>query len=106
MPRNPDDPFDLQGKNLRRVVTQIRKNIRIQRMRVASHIVTLLILLTVGILGCRTTGIFLGIGFVCLVMAPFSLLGVFADRHLLRWQQQRLAECAHRLNGAEDFGGS
>jgi len=98
MARNPDDPFDLRAKNLRRVVPQVRRNIKLQRDRVIGHIICLFVLLAVGILGVQTTGVLLLIGFGCLLVSPLSVLGIFADRHLMRWHQRRLAECEHQLS--------
>ncbi|HWL09062.1 MAG TPA: hypothetical protein VNQ76_11690 [Planctomicrobium sp.] len=104
MPRNPDDLFDLQGKNLRRVVPQVRKNIGIQRVRVMAHLLTFFVLLAFGVLGSQTTGVFFVFGVGCLVILPFSIIGILADHHLMRWHQRRLAECERRLNESETFG--
>ena len=95
---NPADPYSLEGKNLRRVLPQVRRSIQIQRLRVRAHIVTFLVCLGLGIVGCRLTGIWFGVGCVLLLMSPISIIGVFADRHLMKWHQQRLLECERRLN--------
>src|ERR1700675_3640926 len=91
--RNQNDPFSLEGKNLRRVIPQVRRSIDLQRLRLRAYAVTFLICLGLGILGCRSTGLWRGLGIVMLIVAAFSLLGVIADRRLMKWHQQRLLEC-------------
>jgi hypothetical protein len=98
---NPEDPYSLDGKNLRRVLPQIRRSIEIQRLRIRAHLVTFLVCIGLGIVGCRFDGIWFGIGCVLLLISPFAILGVFGDRHLLKWHQQRLSECERRLNQSD-----
>jgi hypothetical protein len=94
----PEDPFALDGKNVRRVIPQVRRNIELQRSRMRAYAVGFLICLVLGTLGCRSTGLWRGLGIVLLIMAAFNLFGVFADRRLMKWHQQRLLECERRLN--------
>ena len=96
------DPFDLEGKNLRRVIPQVRKMIKVQRHRIIAAAVSFTFCLTVGYLGTRSSRGFwfvLGVGFF--LASPFALLGVVMDGILLRKQKARLAECERRLNKEE-----
>ena len=98
MPDKGSDPFDLEGKNLRRVIPQVRKNIKVQRARVIAAAISFVFCVTFGTFGLRSSWSFLrilAVGF--LLVSPFSLIGVFADRHLWKWQNARLAECERRL---------
>src|SRR5262249_30679863 len=97
-PADPDDTFLLEGKNLRRGIPQGRRNIDLQRLRVRGNLVAFLVCLALGILGCRSTGLWRGLGIVLLILTPFSLFGAYADHRLMRWHQQRLLECERRLS--------
>lgn len=97
MPQDPDDPFDLDGKNLKRVAPAVRKNIRMQRSRIIGHVITLVLCVTVAFIGLQSNGALLIIGFVCALIAPASLIGIFADWQLMRWHRRRLEECERRL---------
>jgi hypothetical protein len=94
----PEDPFALDGKNVRRVIPQVRRSIELQRLRVRAHVITFLVCVVLGTLGCRSTGLWRGLGIVLFILSAFSLFGVFADRRLMKWHQQRLLECERRLN--------
>ena len=97
MREKPDDPFDLLGKNPRRVIPAVRQNIRIQRARMIGHVISAFVSLIIGILSLRTTGLFLVFGFVCLLMLPFTFIGIYGDYHLMQWHQRRLTECERLL---------
>jgi hypothetical protein len=97
------DSFDLEGKNLRRVIPQVRKNIRIQRARVIEAAFAFVFCLTFGGLAIRSSWSFfryLAVGF--LVVSPFAIIGIIADWHLWKWQKARLAECERRLQQESD----
>lgn len=95
---NPLDPYDLEGKRLKQVVPQVRTNLRIQRIRAVSHVIAWAICLALGYLGTRTYGLLIGFGVVGLVMTPFTFFAIYADLRLMRWHQQRLAECERRIS--------
>lgn len=98
MPVDPMDPFELEGKNLRRVIPQVRRNIDRQRKRMIAHVVTFIIWLLIGVLGWQSPGFWRGLSIVFFILLPFSIIGFFADRHLKRWHESRLAECQRRLD--------
>lgn len=95
-----DDPFDLCGKNLRRLAPQIRRNIKLQKTRVLAAFITFLVCLAIGVLASRTTGLLFFVSLGLLLTTPFSLLAAVADHHLMRRHQRRLAEVERRLNEA------
>ena len=97
MPQAPDDPFDLDDKNLQRVAPAVRRNIRIQRSRIIGHIITLLVCVTAAYFGLHANGALLIIGFVCALITPASLIGMLADWQMIRWHTRRLEECERRL---------
>jgi hypothetical protein len=100
-PNDPADPYSLAGKNLQRVLPQVRRSIELQRLRVRAHFVMLVMCVGLGIVGCQFDGIWFGIGFVLLLISPFSILGIYADRQLMKWHEKRLLECERRLNQSD-----
>jgi hypothetical protein len=98
------DLFNLDGKNLHRVAPQIHRQIALQRARVRAYIIVAVMLASLG-----GAWAFLGwiptiIGIPCLLLMPFTILGIIADRHLLKFQRQRLDECECRLLQTADEG--
>ena len=91
------DRFSLDGKNPRRVAPAVRRNIQVQRSRVFAHALVSCILVLVSIVSARSTWIPGVVGVVCLLLLPFSLLGIYCDWRLLCWQRNRLAECERRI---------
>ena len=91
------DPFSLDGKNPRRVAPAVRRNIQLQRSRVFAYTIGSCILVLVSIVSARSTWIPGILAVVCLLLLPFSLLSIYCDWRLLRWQRSRLAECERRI---------
>lgn len=91
------DPFRLRGKNLRRVVPQVRRGITLQRQRIRVHLVGIIVCLGLGGLGWQSEGIWRIVASVLFCMVPFLLIGFLADWHLKRQHEARLKECEHLL---------
>ena len=94
---------ELAGKNPARVAPQIRKNIRIQKLRVRAHLV--MFLLTLGIFGLYLIVDWMPfwIAICALIAAPFSLLGLYGDGRLLQIQQQKLKQIEEILETREEM---
>lgn len=93
-----EDPFDLDGKNLRRVLPHIRQNIQLQRNRVRIAAILSLIFLVIGLFGFRVSWsvsrLFCG---TLLMLTPFELFWAYGEFRCMKWQQRRLEECERRL---------
>jgi hypothetical protein len=81
---------ELAGKNPARVAPQIRKNIRIQKLRVRAQLIMFLLALGLFCLRLFFDLTPLWIAICALIAAPFSLLGLYGDGRLLQIQQQKL----------------
>ena len=67
------DPFDLDGKDIRRVIPQVRLNITRQRERMTAYFVSFLAFLLLGVAGFWTTGVARVFLISWLFFAPFSV---------------------------------
>lgn len=95
-----NDPFHLDGQNLRQVMPQIRRSIKLQQQRVVGSIAAFVFCLAVGGILVRVGGIagITGLGF--LAASPLTLIGVYFDLRLLRQEKVRLNECERQLSTA------
>ncbi|MCA9007948.1 MAG: hypothetical protein KDA70_21945 [Planctomycetaceae bacterium] len=103
MAREIDIQQELAGKNPARVAPQIRKNIRIQKLRVRAHLV--MFLLALGIFGLYLIVDWMPfwIAACALIVIPISLLSLYFDRKVLQYQQQKLKLIEEILNQSEKF---
>lgn len=69
-----------------------------QRARVKSYVSGTMLLVAVSLVWMTVGWMPAVVGITWLVLIPFALLGIVADRHLLKYQRQRLAECERRLD--------
>ncbi|QDT27761.1 hypothetical protein [Gimesia panareensis] len=81
---------ELAGKNPARVAPQIRKNVRIQKLRVRAHLITTLLALGLFSLHLLFDWLPLWIAVCALIVIPISLLGIYGDWRVLQYQQQKL----------------
>ena len=98
MPTSSSDPFELDGKNLRRVIPPLRRSIRIQRDRMIGAVVALVFLAGMAFIGLRGHGVLKVFGIGCLVTSPFTVVSFFAERHVRNRLLAKLEECHRRLS--------
>ncbi|KAA0142936.1 hypothetical protein FYZ48_00750 [Gimesia chilikensis] len=81
---------ELAGKNPARVAPQVRKQIRIQQLRVRSHLIMAFVSAGIFSLHLLLDWIPLWVAVCALIVFPISLLCLYGDGRLLKYQQQKL----------------
>ncbi|QDT84022.1 hypothetical protein [Gimesia chilikensis] len=81
---------ELAGKNPARVAPQVRKQIRIQQLRVRSHLIMALVAAGIVSLHLFPGWVPLWMAVCALIVFPISLLCLYGDGRLLKYQQQKL----------------
>ena len=80
---------ELEGKNPKRVLPQVKKQVELQRQRVVVYVVMAALFLCLAIAAFFVGAIPRWIQITSFCLFPFMVLGVFGDSHLYRYQKEK-----------------
>jgi len=92
-----DRAEELRGKNPKRVASQLRYQLRLQKQRVLAHALAAPLLLAAGMCGLIWDLWPSMISIICLALIPFALLGFIADLSIARRRRRNLEEIENLL---------
>jgi hypothetical protein len=89
---------ELEGKNLKRVLPQVKRTIKLQRQRTTGYCVSSVILAFLGLGGFFVAYIPSWLQYVSLFLLPFLILGIFGDYKLYKYQKAKAQYIEHELS--------